>query len=191
MIFLAVLAIQICPLPLVPFDTHREVLPDGWTHTTGGAAYDTRVIEVDYFDNREIVTISLESQGQVTLINTSHGFMPETRRVKYHQKIDVPRGNYTVSQGHSTYDYEVCAENGEVTLYVEKVLARQDPYVQEWVFTVEIELWGDLNGDGCINGYDLGLFFGGWGFPGNTDFNEDGITDGQDLAILLENWKHC
>tara|TARA_R100001086_G_scaffold138679_3_gene72639 strand:- start:526 stop:1101 length:576 start_codon:yes stop_codon:yes gene_type:complete len=191
MIALAILIAQICPPPLISFDTHREVLSDGWTHTTGGAAYETRVIEVDYFDNRDIVTISLQSQGQVTLTNVSHGFMPEIRRVKYHQKIDVPRGDYIVSQGHSTYDYEVCAEDGKVTLYVEKSLARQDPYTQEWLFTVEIEPWGDLDGDGCINGSDLGFFFSGWGMPGATDFNEDGVTDGQDLGILLDNWNHC
>lgn len=190
MILLSIFLAQICPPPLFPFGVHREVLSDGWTHTTGGAAYETRVIEVDYFDNREIVTISLESQGQVTLTNAGQGD-GSYRRVKYRQKMEVPRGNYTISQGHSTDNYEVCAEDGVVTLVVEKVLIHDSSHTQEWVFTVEIEPWGDLNGDGCINGYDLGLFFGGWGMPGESDFNEDGITDGEDFAIFLENWNDC
>lgn len=60
--------------------------------------------------------------------------------------------------------------------------------VKAWAYTVEIDRYGDLNSDGIIDGYDVGLFFAGWGVDGTTDFNNDGITDGQDLGILFENW---
>jgi FG-GAP-like repeat len=49
---------------------------------------------------------------------------------------------------------------------------------------------GDLNGDGVINGADLGALLGVWGTPGTptSDLNSDGIIDGSDLAILLAGW---
>lgn len=50
---------------------------------------------------------------------------------------------------------------------------------------------GDFNGDGVIDGSDLGVLLGGWGDPGETDLNDDGITNGADLGILLGGWGPC
>jgi hypothetical protein len=47
---------------------------------------------------------------------------------------------------------------------------------------------GDLNGDGVVDGADLGALLGGWAHPGPSDLNGDGTTDGADLGILLGNW---
>ena len=49
---------------------------------------------------------------------------------------------------------------------------------------------GDINGDGIVNGTDLGLFLGSWGpCPGcPADFNGDGVVDGTDFGILLGSW---
>jgi hypothetical protein len=49
---------------------------------------------------------------------------------------------------------------------------------------------GDLNGDGVVNGADLGQLLAVWGAaPGNAaDFNGDGAIDGIDLGVLLANW---
>ncbi|NBQ13324.1 MAG: hypothetical protein EBU31_01610 [Proteobacteria bacterium] len=46
----------------------------------------------------------------------------------------------------------------------------------------------DLNGDGVVNGSDLGRILGGWGQPGVTDINGDGTTNGTDLGLLLGDW---
>jgi hypothetical protein len=46
----------------------------------------------------------------------------------------------------------------------------------------------DINGDGIVDGGDLGLMLGNWNQPGNTDLNQDGITDGADLGQLLGAW---
>jgi hypothetical protein len=46
----------------------------------------------------------------------------------------------------------------------------------------------DLNGDGTVDGADLGLLLGAWGTPG-ADLNDDGTTDGADLGILLADWS--
>ncbi|MBM4112915.1 MAG: hypothetical protein FJ253_06000 [Phycisphaerae bacterium] len=48
----------------------------------------------------------------------------------------------------------------------------------------------DLNGDGVVDGDDLGTLLGQWGpCPGcSADFNGDGEVDGDDLGALLGNW---
>jgi hypothetical protein len=50
---------------------------------------------------------------------------------------------------------------------------------------------GDLNGDGVVDGADLGLLLGAWGpCPSGclADLNGDGTVDGADLGLLLGNW---
>jgi len=46
----------------------------------------------------------------------------------------------------------------------------------------------DLNGDGVVDGADLGLLLNNWGNPGLGDINGDGVVDGLDLGILLNSW---
>ena len=47
---------------------------------------------------------------------------------------------------------------------------------------------GDLNGDGLVNGADLGLLLGAWGTQGPGDLDGSGIVDGGDLGLLLGAW---
>jgi len=53
---------------------------------------------------------------------------------------------------------------------------------------------GDLNGDGLVNGADLGLLLGAWGTCDPLqigcfgDLNFDGLIDGADLGALLAHW---
>ena len=47
---------------------------------------------------------------------------------------------------------------------------------------------GDFNGDGAINGIDLGVLLGNWLTPFG-DINGDGVTDGVDLGFLLGGWR--
>jgi uncharacterized protein (DUF2141 family) len=47
---------------------------------------------------------------------------------------------------------------------------------------------GDLNGDGRVDGADLGVLLGSWGLAGASDLNGDGTTDGADLGQLLAAW---
>ncbi|MFO0893600.1 MAG: LamG-like jellyroll fold domain-containing protein [Phycisphaerales bacterium] len=48
----------------------------------------------------------------------------------------------------------------------------------------------DLNGDGIVDGADLGLLLANWGTPA-CDLNGDGIVDGGDLGVMLGNWGSC
>jgi hypothetical protein len=47
---------------------------------------------------------------------------------------------------------------------------------------------GDLNGDGVVDGADLGLLLGSWGTAGAGDLDGNGIVDGADLGLLLGDW---
>jgi hypothetical protein len=46
----------------------------------------------------------------------------------------------------------------------------------------------DLNGDGVVDGADLGLLLLSWGTAGEGDINGDGIVDGADLGLMLQDW---
>ncbi len=46
----------------------------------------------------------------------------------------------------------------------------------------------DLNGDGRVNGADLGQLISQWGGPGSADFNGNGIVDGGDLGTMIAEW---
>ncbi len=49
----------------------------------------------------------------------------------------------------------------------------------------------DLNGDGVVDGADLGLMLNAWGGAGAADLNGDGVVDGADLGLMLNAWGGC
>ena len=49
-------------------------------------------------------------------------------------------------------------------------------------------LLGDLDGDGQVNGADLGLLIASWGGAGSADLDCDGVVDGADLGLLISAW---
>lgn len=55
---------------------------------------------------------------------------------------------------------------------------------------VESSVPGDLDGDGEVNGADMGLLLVAWGTDdaGAADINGDGYVDGADLGLLLNAW---
>ncbi|MBL9141443.1 MAG: hypothetical protein JNK53_06205 [Phycisphaerae bacterium] len=47
----------------------------------------------------------------------------------------------------------------------------------------------DLNGDGVVNGADLGILLGAWNTADPAaDLNDDGVVNGADLGLLLAGW---
>ncbi|HMN97269.1 MAG TPA: choice-of-anchor Q domain-containing protein [Phycisphaerales bacterium] len=50
----------------------------------------------------------------------------------------------------------------------------------------------DLDGDGVIDGTDLGVIIGAWGSAGGSaDLDGNGLVDGADLAALIAEWGPC
>lgn len=49
-------------------------------------------------------------------------------------------------------------------------------------------VFGDLNGDGIVNGADIGLLLGAWGTAGPGDLSGDGLVDGADIGLMLGAW---
>ena len=49
---------------------------------------------------------------------------------------------------------------------------------------------GDFNGDGVVNGGDIGTLLAAWG-GADGDLNGDGTTNGGDLGLLLSYWGDC
>ena len=68
-------------------------------------------------------------------------------------------------------------------------------WVDDFTFIAEappaIPCPGDFNGDGAVDGGDLGELLGGWGTDGDSDLNDDGNIDGGDIGILLSVWGAC
>lgn len=51
------------------------------------------------------------------------------------------------------------------------------------------EVFGDLNGDGFVDGADLAILLGSWGASNpDIDLNGDGVITGADLTLLLGVW---
>ena len=100
-ILLTAVGQDVCRPPMVSFGVHREELKDGWLHSTGGMVNETRMLEVDYFDNR-IDQFEFNSQGWVDMTTISEN----SRKLKYRHKVPINFGEYTISQDST--DYEVC-----------------------------------------------------------------------------------
>jgi hypothetical protein len=51
----------------------------------------------------------------------------------------------------------------------------------------------DLDGDGLVDGSDLGIMLGTWGACSgcDADLDGDGLVDGSDLGIMLGSWGAC
>jgi hypothetical protein len=71
----------------------------------------------------------------------------------------------------------------------------QDTREDDAVTEAEEICVGDLNGDGEVNGADLGLILGAWGpctaTPCTGDLNGDGNVNGADLGLILGAWGAC
>jgi hypothetical protein len=52
------------------------------------------------------------------------------------------------------------------------------------------QVFGDFNGDGVVNGSDLGVLLGQFGVqnPQAGDLNHDGVVTGADIGLLLGAW---
>jgi hypothetical protein len=86
-------------------------------------------------------------------------------------------------------DANVTNDRGDVLYDLWEQLGKSAPVDMEAAeLLLTPGLVGDLNGDGMVNGADLGLLLGNWGGSGLGDLDGNGIVGGADLSILLGNW---
>lgn len=91
----------------------------------------------------------------------------------------------TEQQGAGTFPSFYTKENPFVTLGLQQAGRLE--------IVLQIGPTGDLNGDGVVDGADLGALLAAWGpcpaqDPCPADLNGDGEVDGADLGVLLSQW---
>jgi len=98
--------------------------------------------------------------------------------------FELPPGTYTLGAVASK------------TLVLDRLTYNSASY-DEWFFArirfLTLPDPADLNGDGSVDGADLGLLLLDWGpcapgVPCAADLNGDGVVDGEDLGVLLTAW---
>ena len=97
----------------------------------------------------------------------------------------------TVGRGLTVFAH-TCADPGRATRCAQSVRGGRAAKRPTLVVTYEEAggTPGDFNGDGNVNGADLGLMLAVWGTcPGcPEDMNGDGVVDGADMGLLLASW---
>jgi hypothetical protein len=58
-------------------------------------------------------------------------------------------------------------------------------------WTLEVPCAADLDGNGIVDGPDLGALLSQWGDAGSADLNGDGVAGAADLGIMLASWGAC
>jgi hypothetical protein len=103
--------------------------------------------------------------------------------------IDAPNGDFRLAP------LSPCIDSGDTTAIPAGVTLDLDGNPRVAAASVDRGVYerqpviGDLNGDGVVDGADLGLLLGSWDTNDPAaDLNEDGIVDGADLGLLLGFW---
>jgi len=103
---------------------------------------------------------------------------------------------YTIDGGGATY-----SSNGGLSLGGTIGQPDAGPAMVGGTFSLSGGFWkrppptfacpADLDGNGVVDGGDLGLLLGQWGTDGSADFDGNGVVNGADLGILLGAWGPC
>jgi hypothetical protein len=100
--------------------------------------------------------------------------------------------SYTVGAGYHVHGQYILASRPGVYRIQLQVWDANGVYADSNPVTLDVQAGtlapADLNGDGVVNGADLGVMLGQWGTAGAADLNHDGVVDGADLGALLGAW---
>jgi hypothetical protein len=143
-------------------------MPPGPMEIVGGCATTTSATSLNDLGD----TLTFVTNGGVGVVFAGEDYM------SIGPLIDPQEGNWLVT-GVSTIN------NARQILVSGKELS--NPISQLIRLTPILD--GDLDGDGRVDGADLGLLLGSWGqVGGDADLDGSGLVDGGDLGILLGAW---
>jgi predicted carbohydrate-binding protein with CBM5 and CBM33 domain len=187
----------------VPYD---ELIPDGELASAGNprfAAFDTvsdlwptTPVEPGPFE----VTIfastphnPLKIYAFLTTPDHDWGLEP----LAWSEMQPIPVGPVTLVENEYRFTVTLPPRSGRHSLYV--IWQRIDPAGEGFYMLADVdfgncsetcECVGDLDGDGRVDGGDLGVMLISWGGP-DGDVTDDGTTDASDVAMLLGSWGSC
>tara|TARA_R100000458_G_scaffold45232_1_gene43427 strand:- start:1435 stop:1947 length:513 start_codon:yes stop_codon:yes gene_type:complete len=167
---------------------HRSTYK-GITYTSALYTSASGDIITHYKDNRHSATNCFFSQGVVTV---GHTDIFEWRVIPFAMKTKLPDGVYeTINHRPESPAYEICVKDGYVVFHIspETWGAQYRSFV--WDFEVFVDLSGDVNNDGNVDGHDLNMLLSDWGTEtAQSDLNNDGTVGPEDLNILLAHWEN-
>ena len=148
------------------------------------AGKDISLIDADNDGVRDIVSVHQIAGASAAILIDVNTAAPggalslgEQTNLGASSPIFSSRGNLDGTGGEDLFLVDT---GGAATL--QGVIQTVRPFLGAWIA-------GDANGDGVINGVDLGVLLGAWGTSfAAADFNHDGIVNGIDLGILLGAW---
>ena len=149
--------------------------------SVGGAAVEATFQVSNFGFSSDQATMDIDAvqipSGPFSLVSgtaTGIGATPGTVRVKFNP-AGLAAGTYTANATVQTSDENVPgATTAQVVATLSATIGGGNP--------------ADLNGDGVVNGADLGALLSQWGQPGSGDLNGDGIVGGADIGFMLANW---
>lgn len=149
--------------------------------SVGGAAVEATFQVSNFGFSSDQATMDIDAvqipAGPFSLVSGTAagiGATPGTVRVKFNP-AGLAAGTYTATATVQTSDENVPgATTAQVVATLSATIGGGNP--------------ADLNGDGVVNGADLGSLLSQWGQPGTADLNGDGIVGGADIGVMLANW---
>jgi hypothetical protein len=149
--------------------------------SVGGAAVEATFQVSNFGFSSDQATMDIDAvqipSGPFSLVSGTAagiGATPGTVRVKFNP-AGLAAGTYTANATVQTSDENVPgATTAQVVATLSATIGGGNP--------------ADLNGDGVVNGADLGSLLSQWGQPGTGDLNGDGIVGGADIGVMLANW---
>jgi hypothetical protein len=149
----------------------------------GGAPVSAGVAVANFGFGTDQARLSIQSvavpPGPFTLVGSTSGeigAVPGSATFRF-DPAGLSPGNYSRSVTITTRDESVPgASSSALTLVLNGTVTGAPP------------IPADLNGDGVVDGNDLGMLLAAWGLRGPADLNGDGTVDGNDLGMMLGAW---
>ena len=147
----------------------------GWIHQRAGGLWNATIrLKPQDLNERDYFGISGSFDGEQVLMTAP--------------RMDLADGNIDAG-GVLVFPLDDCDSNGMLDAW-EIAEGLVDDWNLDGIPDFCENPTRDLDGDGRVDGHDLGLLMAVWGTAGQFggDFDGDGTVDGSDLAMLLADW---